>query len=459
METIFLERWLHEKIRQGHRADHQFRQFIGEAGLSEPLTRKDIENYQLFKLKKILAYAYEKSAFYRDRFDNHGIGPGDIQTMDELSLLPLTDPSDLAENPNRFLCVSHGDISRVTTFTTSGTTGPEKRVFCTEKDLERMTDFMGTGLRAVADKGDTLQIILPFGSSNNQGDLLTRGAEKVGIHPVKAGMQIKAEEQINLIRRHHSTILFGPTPYIYRMTKGLAKNHRLDELGVKALFVTSGYLSEPMRNQLKGAWQCDVHTHYGLVEMGLGVAVECHAHEGYHFNEADLILEVVNPRTGAPAPGEEGEIVFTTLTREGMPLIRYRTHDLSRLITEPCPCGATTLLRFDKISRRREHGVRVGDGDEIYYSLFDEIIYDVPELVDYQITITRSDSKDQLTVHAEVRPSGSDVEQSIRERLLGLPLIRKNIKNRTMVDPEIKLVDLDTFKQSGRAKKWIADRR
>jgi len=459
METIYLERWLHEKIRNGHQTDPEYPHFTDEAMLSGQLTRRDIEHYQMYKLRKTLAYVYEHSAFYRERFKGLGIHPEDIQSTADFSEIPLTDPSDLAGNPNRFLCVSHGDISRVTTFTTSGTTGPEKRVFCTKNDLERMTDFMGTGLRTVADEQDILQIILPFGSSNNQGDLLTRGAEKVGITAVKAGMQIKAEEQINLIRQHHSTVLFGPTPYIYRMTKELEDRHRLDGLGVKTLFVTSGYLSEPMRNQLKRTWHCDVHTHYGLTEMGLGVAVECHAHDGYHFNEADLFLEVVDPQTGAVISEGEGELVFTTLSKEGMPLIRYRTHDLSRLITETCPCGADTLLRFDKISRRKEHGVRVGAGDEIYYSLFDERLYDVPELVDYHIIITRPEGKDHLIFSAEVRRSGSEVAQAIKKLIFSSPLIRKNIENGTMTAPAVELVALGTFNTGGRAKKKIEDHR
>jgi phenylacetate-CoA ligase len=459
MKPIFLEHWLHEKIKKKMEEDPDYRQFIGKGSFGREVTRGDVEDYQLYKLRKILSYAYEKSDFYKKRFKTHGIKPDEIQTLSDLARIPFTDPSDVAEHANRFVCVSHGDITRVTTFTTSGTTGPEKRVFCTEKDIDRMTDFMATGLRTVADNHDVLQIILPFGTANNQGDLLAKGAEKVGIFPVKAGMRIRPEDQIELIRQHRSTVLFVPTPYLYRITKELEDKTSLGSLGVKTLFVTSGYLSEPMRNQLRRTWNSHVHTHYGLVEMGLGLAVECNAYDGYHFNEADTLVEIVDPRTGEALNEGEGELVFTTLSNEGMPLIRYRTHDLSHLIPEPCPCGAATLLKFGKITRRLESGVTVGGGDEIYFSIFDESIYNVSELVDYQISVTTEQGKDLLVFTAEVTHIGDDVEKKIRDLVLESPLVRKNIRNGTMAEPEVNLVALGAFKRQGRAKKMIADNR
>ena len=457
MEPIFLEHWLHEKIGTRMQEDPDYRHFVGKRSLGREITRGDVEDYQLYKLRKIFSYAYEKSDFYKKRFKAQWIKPDEIQTLADLAKIPFTEPSDVAEHANRFICVSHGDITRVTTFTTSGTTGPEKRVFCTEKDLDRMTDFMATGLRTVADKQDVLQIILPFGTANNQGDLLAKGAEKMGILSVKAGMRIKPEDQIELIRQHGSTVLFVPTPYLYRITKEMEGKNSLGSLGVKALFVTSGYLSEPMRDQLKRAWNSHVHTHYGLVEMGLGLAVECNAYDGYHFNEADTLLEIIDPRTGEALNEGEGELVFTTLSNEGMPLIRYRTHDLSHRIPEPCPCGATTLLKFGKISRRLESGVKVGGGDEIYFSIFDEFIYNVSELVDYQISVNQVEGKDLLVFTAEVTRIGNDVQEKLRDVVLNAPLVRKNITNGTMAEPEVNLVALGAFKRQGRAKKMIAD--
>lgn len=458
MNAIYLEHWLHEKIIKKCEKSPECKEAIGPLSRKK-LSRTNVENYQLTELKKTLLYAYEKSSFYRQVFNNQNLKPDDIQSLLDLAKIPLTDPMDLAEHSNRFICVSQSDIKRVTTFTTSGTTGPQKRVFCTQGDIERITDFMGAGLRTVADTKDVVQIILPSGTSNNQGDLLFQGLEKQGITAVKTGLNLSAEEQLKLLREHKSTVLFGVTPRVYRMTQELNQNWELDKLGVKTVFVTSGYLSESMRDHLRETWGADVHNHYGMTEMGLGVAVECHAHNGYHFNEADLILEVVDPETGEVMDEGEGELVFTTLTREGMPLIRYRTHDLSHWIAEPCPCGADSLRRIGKISRRLESGVKVGRGDEVYFSLFDEPLYRIPELVDYQIEIGRDNGKDMLDFTAEVTRTGNDVQQALERAILASPVIRRNLADGAIEEPGLDLVGLGAFRPGGRAKKKITDNR
>jgi phenylacetate-CoA ligase len=459
METIFLEQWLHTTIRQRVKKDPEYRQFIGKDSL-EQLTRADVDNYHLFKLRETLSYVYKNSSFYKELFNNNGIKPEDIHSLADLAKIPFTNPSDLAQNPNRFVCVSLGDITRVVTFTTSGTTGPQKRVFCTEGDIERMTDFMGVGMRTVANSNDVVQIILPSGTQNNQADLLAMGVEKMGAFPVKAGTSPSAEEQLNLVKKHKSTILFAATPRMYRITQELRGSHDLGKLGVKTIFVTSGYLSEPMRSHLRNTWNCDVHTHYGMTEMGLGVAVECHAHNGYHFNEVDLLLEIIDPQTGEVINDDrEGEVVFTTLSREGTPLIRYRTHDISRLITEPCPCGATTLLKFDKTTRRLESVVKVGDGDEIYPSLFDELVYKIPEVADYKVELNKVDGKDRLDFKVAVTQVSDGIKQEIKRALLSSPLFQRNISAGRMAEPGVNLVGLKDFARGTRAKKMITDNR
>lgn len=458
MKTIYLAQWIHEKILEKWENGLEFQKLIGDVR-PDRRSRESVEKFQLAELGKTLLYAGEKSSFYRQVFKEHNIHPDNIRSFGDFQRIPLTDPEDLAEHSNRFLCVSHADISKVTTFTTSGTSGPQKRVFCTQGDVEMITDFMGAGLRTVADTGDVVQIILPSGTSNNQGDLLAQGLEKHGIMGVKSGLNLSAEEQLKLIRKHKSTVLFGVTPRIYRMTQELKQHCQLDKLGVKTIFVTSGYLSESMRDHLRETWGADVHNHYGMTEMGLGVAVECHAHHGFHFNEADLFLEIVNPDTGEVMEEGEGEIVFTTLRREGMPLLRYRTHDLSHWINETCPCGAESLRRLGKISRRLESGMKVGKGDEIYFSLFDEPLYRVPELVDYQIEISRADGRDHLSFTAEVTRMGDDIHQALRSAILDSPVIRRNIADGGLFEPELELVGLGAFRPGGRAKKKITDNR
>jgi len=459
LETIFLEQWLHNIIRQKAKEDPEYRQFIGKENI-DLVTRADIDLYQLFKLRKMLSYAYDKSAFYHELFNNSGIKVDNIRSLDDIANIPFTNPADLAQHPNQFASVSLGDIARITTFTSSGTTGPQKRVFFTEGDLETMTDFMGVGMRTVATVGDVVQIMLPSNRPNDQADLLSKGVRKMGGIPVISGTTPSPEEQLRMIDEARSTILFASVPRMYRITQETRHKHNLKGKGVKALFVTSEYLSESMRGQLQNAWNCDVHAHYGLTEMGLGVAVECHAHNGYHFNEADLLVEIVDPMTGKLLGNdEEGELVFTTLTREAMPLIRYRTHDISKVFGSPCECGASTLKKIGKITRRLEAIVKIGKGDEIYPAMFDELIFGAPDVIDYQLAFGKEEDKDIILLKAEVIVQSEDTRKAISRALLSHPIIKKNAKNNTMALPRVELVSQGTLVRLTRAKKLIIDER
>jgi len=459
METIFLEQWLHNIIRQKVKEDAEYRQFVGKENIDQ-LTRGDIDLYHLFKLRKILSYAYQKSTFYRELFNRSGIKIDDIKSLDDIANIPLTNPIDIAQHPYQFACVSLGDIARITTFTSSGTIGPQKRVFCTERDLEVMTDFMAAGMRTVATEGDVVQIMLPSARPNDQADLLAKGVRKMGGVPVISGINPSPEQQLRIIDQAHPTVLFTLVSPMYRITQETRHNHDLKGKGVKVVFVTAEYLSESMRRQLHDAWNCDVHVHYGLTEMGLGVAVECHAHNGFHFNEADLLVEVVDPQTGAVlANDEEGELVFTTLTREAMPLIRYRTHDISSLISTPCECGAATLKKIAKVTRRLEAIARIGEGDEIYPAMFDELIFSIPEVIDYQLTLSQEGGKDTLHFRAEVTRESQHICEAISKVVLSHPLIRKSVDANRVALPKVELVSQGALRRLSRAKKLIIDER
>lgn len=458
METIFLESWLHDHIRRESQTNSEFRQFLGVRP-SEGFTRADVERYQLFRLREMLAYVHEHSSFYGVLFNSNGLRPNDIKSLSDLSRIPFTDQTDLALNPNRFLCVSHGEIARATTFTSSGTTGPEKRVFCTEGDIEKIVEFMGAGMKTVTHEGDVVQILLPSGSVNNQAELLARGIERIGGVPVIAGLKRSADEQLDMIKKHRPSIIFGVTPMIYRITQELRDKCSLSELGVKTLFLTSGYVSRHLRENLKNLWQCDIHDHYGLTEMGLAVAVECHAHDGYHCNEVDLLCEVIDPKSGRALGEGEGELVFTTLRREGMPLIRYRTNDIVRLIREQCPCNATTLMRFGDVSRRLELEVALLSGHVIYPSMFDEVLYRLTDLVDYELRVKDENGKDRLCFTVEMRGPKPGLRNIIKQLLYSDPLLSSALSSKTVAEPEIFVVPSGYLLRGGRVKKKIVDER
>ncbi len=439
--------------------DAEFRDFSHRDSLDR-ITRADVEIYQFFRLRQILQYSYRNSSFYRGLFRAAGIEPDDIRSPGDLIKIPFTEPGHLSQVPYRLLCISRAEIARPYTFVTSGTTGPKKKIFWTQSDVDRIIDFMAAGIGTVADSNDVVQIILPDGRPNSQADLLYKGVKKLGATPVIADMDLSPLEHLNLIEKSHSTVIFGYAGHFFRISKELQLQCDLRGKGVEVLFLAAEYLPDARRRELQRIWNCPVHTHYGLTEMGLGVAVECEARNGYHFNEADLLLEVINPRTGKPvAAGQEGELVFTTLNREAMPLIRYRTHDISRLITEPCPCGAASLLRIDKVKKRTESIVPIGDGDEMYPSLFDDVLFEIPGLMDYQVTVSRQEYKDRLDFRIEMTPNCIDRIPEINSRLLSEPIISKNVASGKMLEPGIEVVPFGTLRSASRAKKMIVDRR
>jgi phenylacetate-coenzyme A ligase PaaK-like adenylate-forming protein len=458
VSSLPLEQKLHERISKAAQEEPLLRSLLGEKAPKQ-FTRQDVEAFQLFLLKKTLSHVKQNSSFYRDVFRREGINPEAVCNLPDLALIPLTDPSDLAGKSNRFVCVSLAHIIRPVTFVSSGTTGPEKRVFFTEADVEIMVDFMEVGMRTVARAGDVVQIILPGGTPLGQLHLLSEAVERMGAVPVRAGTARSAREQLELIKAHGSTVLFGRTGRIYHITQELLQQGQdLSRLGVKVLFVSSEYLPRAMRERLQDIWNCEVSFHYGMSEMGLGVAVECEAHDGFHLKEWDLIAEVVDPATGEPVvKGEEGELVFTTLTREGMPLLRYRTHDFSRLIPEPCKCGSKNLLKFAHSPYRLEGLLKLGEDDCIYPGMLDEVLYELKEVVDYQAQLGRTDSMDTMKLVVEVTDTGDRVSNDIMKKLMEVPLIEKNVTSGKMEKPMVTVMPLNQLQRSGRAKKLIKD--
>jgi len=456
---MYIENWLHRIIESAFRAEPAYRRFSNKKGLKR-ISRPDVETYQNYRLRQTLQYCFDHSSFYREVFLSEGLMAEDIGGLEELFHFPLTEPRHLAETPYRFLCTSQAEVARPYTFITSGTTGPQKKVFWTSGDLERIVDFMSAGIGTVATREDVVNINLPDGRPNSQAHLLFKGVRKFGAKPVLSGQDLGAREFMEIVEDSHSTILFGYTRRIFRLSKELQSMGDISGKGVRILFLAAEYLPGAMRKELEQIWNCSLRTHYGLTEMGLGVAVECSAGDGYHFNEADLLVEVVDPRTGERLnPGEEGELVFTTLNREAMPLIRYRTHDISRLIPDPCPCGAATLLKIAPVKKRLDSIVLIGGGDEMYPSCFDDVLFEVPGLIDYQVTVTTEGDRDRLDFRVEMNSMRETVVAEIRNKLLSAPIVTKNIAEGRMAEPRIDITGWGTLQSLGRAKKMILDRR
>ena len=351
-------------------------------GAEGRLRRADLERYQLDRLRETLRHARSRSSFYRARLAG---APDELGSLDDLARLPFTTPRDVRDNPLRFLCVSQDAIHRVVTLDSSGTIGEPKRVAFTRADQELTLDFFQVGMSTFAAAGDTVLILLPGARPGSVGDLLAAALPRLGARPVPHGPIADPRATIESIERERANVLVG-TPAQALL---LARHAAGRALRLKSVLLTADHVPGAIVAAVERAWSCAVYNHYGMTEMGLGGGVDCPARRGYHLREADLLFEIVDPDSGRPAAdGTMGEIVFTTLTREGMPLVRYRTGDLSRFIPGVCPCG-TALKTLEHVRYRLAGQAGLGDGRALGMADLDEALFPIEGVVDFTAELAR----------------------------------------------------------------------
>lgn len=314
----------------------------------QSLTREIISDYQLEKIKETVNWAAEHSPFYKEL--------PLVDTWADVQMLPFTTPDDVCGRGMEMLCVGQSQISRIVTMDTSGTTGKPKRIFFTTEDQELTTDFFHNGMQLMVDKSDTVLILMPCKRPGSIGDLLKEGLQRFGVRAIPYGLPNGRDDSeiLSLMEQEQVTCTVALATHL----AALAQRSEGRKIPMKTALLSAEYVSAESRKAMEDAWGCRVFEHYGMTEMGLGCAVSCPQLSGYHIREADLYLEIIDPQTGRVLPdGEEGEVVFTTLTRKGMPFIRYRTGDWSSMITAPCACGSI-LRRLSRVGDRR---IKKGD--------------------------------------------------------------------------------------------------
>ena len=336
--------------------------------------RDEIARWQLERLRETLAWAGRRSRWYAERL----AGVGEIASLSELPRVPFTTPEDLRQRGAEMLCVSQAEVARVVTFQSSGTTGAPKRVFFTVAEQEATVDFFAHGMSTLVGRGDRVLILLPGATPGSVGALLASALERIGARPIPHGFVRDLPEAAAVLRRERPTSLVGVPVH------ALALARFAEASGVapapRTALLSTDHVPRCVVAELRRIWGCQVFEHYGMTEMALGGAVECAAHDGCHVRELDLLVEVVDPVTGAPSPpGALGEIVFTTLTRRAMPLIRYRTGDVSRVRPGRCACGSS-LLRLERLGARRS-ALRLPGGATLCD--LDEALFAIPGVIDF----------------------------------------------------------------------------
>jgi phenylacetate-CoA ligase len=388
-----------------------------------PSLREHIERHQLRRLRETLSWARARSPFYRRALAGAG---GELAALGDLERLPFTTADDLREQGLQFLCVSQGEISRVVTLSTSGTTGRPKRLYFTAEDQERAVDFMRQGASDQVRAGDRVIVLVPGEPPGSAGALLGEAFRRLGATPVVLGLPRDLAGAIAVMRRERPAVLVGVPTHALALARQAEEERAGAPIQLRSVFLIGDHVSDSIVRALERAWGCEVFEHYGLTETALGGGVDCEAHSGYHLREADLFVEVIDPVAGRCVPdGTPGEIVVTTLSRRGMPLIRYRTGDLSRFLPGPCACG-TELRRLERIrGRTGEAVVPCGAGRAApAVADLDEALFEIPALIDFEAAVARTERGASLAVRVwSVRPDHRDLERAALEALDAVPAI------------------------------------
>lgn len=420
-----------------------------------PLSPAALTRFQMDRFNRTLAYVRQNSPFYRRLLA--GFPRESLSGPDDISTLPFTTADDLRQRHLDMLCVSQGEISRVVTLRTSGTTGSPKRLFFTDDDLELTIDFFHHGMSTLVCPGQRVIILMPGKTRGSVGDQLARGLKRMDVKSIVHGPVQDPGRVIDEILEHRIDALVA----IPLQALALSRHPRgaLLKDRVKNVLLSTDYVPRAIVDDLENRWGCRVYEHYGMTEMGLGGGVQCRARSGYHLREADLFFEVVDPGTGRPLPiGETGEVVFTTLTRQGMPLIRYRTGDLSRFIPEQCPCGSV-LRRLDKITGRVEGTVVLNQSAQLDMPGLDEAILGLPGILNYSSEIDRSLGRDQLVVTIHGGPNAPEsLPEQVQNAIAGLPAIQAALDGNTL-EVKVRYADSEPVSSSGTAKRQIWDKR
>jgi len=407
---------------------------------AECMPAQEKETLQLKRLQDVVRRAYENVPYYRKKLDEAGVTPEDIQTLKDIEKIPFTTKSDLREAyPFGMFAVSTDEIVEI--HTTSGTTGKPTVSGYTPKDLELWGEVIARALSmAGATKKDIVQNCYGYGLFTG-GLGVHHGGQKLGctVIPISAG---NTKRQIEIIQDFKSTILTCTPSYAMYIAEVLEREGvPKEEIKLKAGVFGAEMWTEEMRNEIERRLDIDALNIYGLTEIiGPGVANECMEKNGLHIFDDHFYPEILDPQTLETLPeGEKGELVLTTLTREGMPVLRFRTRDITILRKEECGCGRTHI-KMDRITGRSDDMLKVR-GVIVFPSQIERALLKIPGMEpNYLIIASRPEHLDELEVQVETSPAlfsdevkhVEEVKKSIQKQIHDEIGLRVNV---TLVEP------------------------
>jgi len=417
-----------------------------ELELPLPLERHRLEASQLHLLQRTIAKVKENSPFYRSHLQH--ILPHEILRLDDLSRLPFLSPTQLVSAGDRLLSVSQTEIKRVVSLPTSGSTGQPKQIHYTETDLEATRQFFYYGMQSLINDSDKVLVLLPYVQENSVGCLLQDALSRASIDC--AGFwPVQAAEAAVYAAEHSITCLVGLPQHLLEVAHYLATAGKNT---VRTMLLCSDYVPSPLRKRIETLCRAETFLHWGATETGLGGAVECCLHDGCHVRESQLLLEIIDPETGWPRPeGELGEIVVTTIARQGTVLLRYRTGDFGTLSTSLCQCGGTTARLTMILGKNVRHTIGKGT---ISSQELDEALFTVHNILDFRAELSdfAGYSSGQLKLYYRTAPHFFVEEEEIILRLRNVDAIKKAEKDHELKLVTLPITDLNipnhTFKRS-----------
>jgi phenylacetate-CoA ligase len=421
---------------------------------AETMPRNELGALQLKRLQSVLKTVSEKVPFYREQFKSAGIRPQDIKTLDDLTKIPFTKKSDLqAGYPYGMFAVPMSEVVRI--HSSSGTTGQPTVVGYTKNDLENWTELIARLVTAGGvTRDDIVQIAFGYGLFTG-GFGLHYGAERVGaaVVPVSSG---NTQRQIMIMKDFGSTALVCTPSYALHLGEAVAeKGINRNELSLRVGLFGAEPWSENMRKEIESRLSISATDNYGLSEvMGPGVSMECDVKHGMHISEDHFIPEIIDPDTEEVLPpGSTGELVLTTLTKEAIPVIRYRTRDITSLIAEPCICGRTSV-RMTKPSGRTDDMLIIR-GVNVFPSQIETVLMEMEETEPhYKLILTREGALDNLEVQVEVNEKFFSDEMRVMRAIE--EKIRENIRSVLGLSVKVRLVEPKTIERSeGKAKRVV----
>lgn len=418
--------------------------------------RSLLEQIQSERLQKMISRVYEHVPFYRNALKELGIQPGDITRVEQLRQLPFTTKQDLRDHyPFDLFAVPQSEVVRL--HASSGTTGKPTVVGYNKNDLDIWSEVVARSLTmAGVTNHDIIQVAYGYGLFTG-GLGIHYGSERIGasVIPISGG---NTKKQLQLMEDFGSTIIACTPSYAAFLVESIHELGILDKIKLKVGIFGAEPWTEEMRSHIQKSLGIKAFNIYGLSEViGPGVSMECECQKGSHIHEDHFIPEIIDPKTGEVLPyGQVGELVFTTVTKEAMPLVRYRTRDLTYLNVDTCECGRT-LVRMGPVMGRTDDMLIIR-GVNVFPSQVESVLMEMYETTPhYQLIVNRENNLDTLEIKVEIGDQFWNDEIKEIENLK--KRIQHNIASMLGINATIKLVEPHTIERSeGKAKRVIDNR-